>query len=247
MNMIDYTKALSSTQRKSYDEGLRSYMLKIYNYMTVALVITGIAALATLYFEPLTRTLFEITPTGQIVGTTMFGMLVMIAPVGIAFYFFMGIGRMQVETAQVLFWVYATLTGMSLSSLGFIYTGESIARTFFVCASVFGAMSLYGYTTQKDLTSMGSFMVMGLFGLIIASLANMFFQSAAMNFAISLIGIVVFMGLIAWDTQKLKGMYYASGGGEFGQKLSIIGAFTLYLDFINLFLYMLRFMGNRRD
>ena len=139
------------------------------------------------------------------------------------------------------------MSTISLASLALIYTGESIARTFFICASVFGGMSLYGYTTNRDLTSMGSFFIMGLLGLIIASLVNLFLKSSALYFATSLIGIAIFMGLIAWDTQKIKSMYFSSGGGELGQKMSIMAAFTLYLDFINLFLYLLRFFGNRRN
>lgn len=244
--MIDYTKAFAGTQ-KSYDEGLRAYMLKIYNYMAVALVLTGVAAFATLNIEPVARLMFQITPQGQIMGNTGLGTIIMLAPVGIALYFFMGFQRMSLSTTQTLFWIYSILTGMSLASLGFIYTGESIAKTFFITASVFGGMSLYGYSTGRDLTSMGSFLIMGLIGLLLASLVNMFFQSPAIQFATSIIGIMIFMGLTAWDTQKLKAMYYSSGGGEFGQKMSIMGAFTLYLDFINLFLYLIRFLGNRRD
>jgi uncharacterized protein len=244
--MIHYTSAFSGT-KKNYDEGLRSYMLKIYNYMALALLVTGVSAFATLSFEPITKLMFQISPNGQLLGNTGFGTLIMLAPIGIALYFFMGFGRLSVDSAKALFWVYSAVTGMSLASLGLIYTGESIARTFFICSSVFGGMSLYGYSTQKDLTSMGSFLVMGLIGLIIASLVNLFLQSPAIDFATSLIGIGIFMGLIAWDTQKLKSMYYMSGGGELGQKISIMGAFTLYLDFINLFLYMLRFFGSRRD
>jgi FtsH-binding integral membrane protein len=244
--MIDYTKSFATTQ-KSYDEGLRAYMLKIYNYMTIALIFTGIAAFATVSFEPIAHLMFQISPTGQFMGNTGFGTLIMLSPIGIALYFFMGFGRMSLSTTQILFWVYSILTGMSLASLGFIYTGESIAKTFFITASVFGAMSLYGYTTQKDLTSMGSFLIMGLIGLLLASIVNIFFQSPAIEFATSFLGIGIFMGLIAWDTQKLKSIYYTTGGGELGQKMSIMGAFTLYLDAINLFLYMLRFFGNRRD
>ena len=244
--MIDYTKAFSGVQQKGYDEGLRSYMLKIYNYMAVALVVTGIAAFATLNFAPLRDLMFQVNSHGQY-GSTGLGMIITLAPIGIALYFFTGMSKMSVKTAQTLFWVYAALTGMSLSYLGIMYTGESIARTFFICASVFGAMSIYGYSIQRDLTSIGSFMTMGLIGLIAASVINLFLQSSAINFATSLIGIVIFMGLIAWDTQKLKNIYYTSGGGEMGEKMSIVGAFTLYLDFINLFLYMLRFFGNRRD
>ncbi len=246
--MIDYTKTriFSDTQNKIYDAELRDYMLKVYNYMALALALTGVVAFATVSFEPLTRLMFAVTPNGQI-GNTGFGTLVMIAPIGIALYFFMGFGTMRLETAKILFWVYASLTGMALASLGLIYTGESIARTFFICASVFGGMSLYGYSTNKDLTSMGSFFIMGLFGLIIASLANLFLQSSALYFATSILGVGIFMGLIAWDTQKIKSMYFMYGGGEMGQKMSIMAAFTLYLDFINLFLYLIRFLGNRKN
>lgn len=244
--MVNYTKVFVDTN-KHYDEGLRSYMLKIYNYMALALLITSVFAVATLSFEPLTRLMFVIGPNGQFLGNTGLGLLIMFAPLGIALYFFMGLGRMNVDTAQVLFWVYSALTGMSLSSLGLIYTIESIGRTFFICASLFGAMSIYGYTTKRDLTSIGSFLIMGLIGLLLASLINMFLQSSAIYFATSLMGVVIFIGLIAWDTQKLKTMYYASGGGEMAQKVSIMGAFTLYLDFINLFLYLLRFFGQRKS
>ncbi len=244
--MIDYTKAFSQVQQKGYDEGLRNYMLKIYNYMAIALVITGVAGFSVLNFAPLRNLMFQTDGYGHY-GTTGIGMLISLSPIGIYFYFAANINKITVQTAQTLFWVYAALIGMSLSYLGIIYTGESIARTFFICASVFGAMSIYGYSTQKDLTSIGSFMVMGLMGLIAASVFNIFLQSSAINFATSLIGIVVFMGLIAWDTQKLKNIYYASGGGELGQKMSVMGALNLYMDFINLFVYMLRFFGNRRN
>lgn len=246
--MIDYSKMnYSAAQTKGFDAGLREYMLKIYNYMAVALVVTGVAGYATMSLEPLTQLMFNFSPSGQLIGQTGFGWLVMLSPIGIAFYFFSGAGRMDIEKSKMLLWVYAGLTGMSLSSLGFLYTGESIGQSFFISAATFAAMSIYGYSTQRDLTSMGSFMVMGVMGLIIASLANMFFHNSAVYFATSLLGVGIFMGLIAWDTQKLKNMYYATGGGEMGQRMAVMGAFNLYLDFINLFLYMLRFFGNRRD
>ncbi|AJQ51516.1 MAG: Bax inhibitor-1/YccA family protein [Rickettsia conorii subsp. raoultii] len=236
--MIDYTKTLTAASKnKTFDEGLRKYMLKVYNYMALALLLTGVAAVTTISVEPIYNLMFQ----------TGFGTIIMFAPLGIALYFFMGFGQMNLQTAQILFWVYAGLTGMSLAYLALIYTGASIARTFFICSSVFGAMSLYGYSTSRDLTSMGSFFAMGLIGLIIASLVNLFLKSSALSFATSLIGIVIFMGLIAWDTQKIKSMYYMAGNDEVGQKLSIMAAFTLYLDFINLFLYLMRFLGNRRD
>ena len=243
--MIDYTKSFAK-DKGGFDEGLRNYMLKIYNFMAMGLVVTGIFAFSTLNFPPLAALMFNIGPNGEFIGTSGLGMLISFAPLGIAIYFFMGLGRMSVNTAQTLFWVYAAVMGMSLSYLGLVYTGQSLARTFFICASVFGAMSIYGYTTKTDLTSMGSFLIMGLIGIIVVSLVNIFLRSPAIDFATSFIGIAIFMGLTAWDTQKLKTIYYNSGGGEMGQKMAVLGAFTLYLDFINLFLYMLRFFGDRK-
>ncbi len=244
--MIDYTKAYAAKESKGFDEGLRSYMLKIYNYMALALLVTGVLAYGTLSFPPLTALMYNIGPNGEFMGTSGFGMIITFAPLIIALVFFMGMARMSVQTAQMVFWIYAAVMGMSLSSLGLMYTGQSLAKTFFVCASVFGAMSLYGYTTKKDLTSIGSFLFMGLIGLIIVSLVNIFLQSPALEFATSFIGVAIFMGLTAWDVQKLKAMYYYAGGGEQGEKVAIMGAFTLYLDFINLFLYLLRFVGDRK-
>jgi FtsH-binding integral membrane protein len=243
--MIDYTKSFVK-DKGGFDEGLRNYMLKIYNFMAMGLVVTGVFAFSTLNFPPLAALMFNIGPNGEFMGTSGLGMLISFAPLGIAIYFFMGLGRMSVNTAQTLFWVYAAVMGMSLSYLGLVYTGQSLARTFFICASVFGAMSIYGYTTKTDLTSMGSFLIMGLIGIIVVSLVNIFLRSPAIDFATSFIGIAIFMGLTAWDTQKLKTIYYNSGGGEMGQKMAVLGAFTLYLDFINLFLYMLRFFGDRK-
>ncbi len=243
--MIDYTKSFVK-DKGSFDEGLRNYMLKIYNFMAIGLLVTGVFAFSTINFPPLASLMFNIGPNGEFMGTSGLGMLISFAPLGIAIYFFMGLGRMSVNTAQTLFWVYAAVMGMSLSYLGLVYTGQSLARTFFICASVFGAMSLYGYSTKSDLTSMGSFLIMGLIGLIVVSLVNIFLRSPAIDFATSFIGIAIFMGLTAWDTQKLKTIYYSSGGGEMGQKMAVMGAFTLYLDFINLFLYMLRFFGDRK-
>ena len=218
--MIDYTKTLTTASKnKTFDEGLRKYMLKVYNYMALALLLTGVAAVTTISVEPIYNLMFQ----------TGFGTIIMFAPLGIALYFFMGFGRMNLQTTQILFWVYAGLIGMSLAYLALIYTGASIARTFFICSSVFGAMSLYGYSTSRDLTSMGSFFAMGLIGLIIASLVNLFLKSSALSFATSLIGIVIFMGLIAWDTQKIKSMYYMARNDEAGQKAFYYG--SLYFIF----------------
>lgn len=228
-----------------YDEGLRQYFLKIYSLMSGALVITAISAFAVLAIPALTTMMYQITPHGQIVGMTGMGWLISFAPLGIALFFAFGMHKIEAQTAQMLFWLYAVLMGMSLSSLGLIYTGTSLVKTFFVCSATFGGMSIYGYTTQKDLTSMGSFLYMGLMGLIIASLVNLFMQSPAIEFALSFIGVIIFTGLIAYDTQKLKSLYF-SGADSIG-KVGIIGALTLYLDCINLFIYLLQFMGQRRD
>jgi FtsH-binding integral membrane protein len=233
--------------RKGFDSGLREYMLKIYNFMAMALAISGVTAYGFMSVPELTSLIFSMNPNGMITGYTGLGLLVAFAPIGIALYFFWGMGSMNIQTAQMLFWAYASLTGASLSSLGFMYTGASIAKTFFVTAASFGAMSIYGYTTKRDLTSMGSFLVMGLIGVIIASIANLFMMSPAVDFAISILGVFIFMGLTAYDTQRLKEVYYSVGGGEQGQKMAVVGAFTLYLDFINLFLYLIKFMGVRRE
>jgi len=248
--MIDYTakirKGMSDSNVK-VDAGLRSYMLSVYNYMAMALVITGISAFVTMEFSPITRLMFNFSEYGNIVGTTGFGMLIMISPIGIAWYFFSGAGKLDVSRSRLMLWVYAGLTGMSLASLGFIYTGTSIARTFFITASVFGAMSLYGYTTKRDLTSMGSFLMMGLIGVLLASIVNIFMSSPAIYFATSILGTLIFTGLIAWDAQRIKSMYFMVGGGEMGKRMAVVGAFSLYLDFINLFLFLIRFLGVRKS
>ncbi len=247
--MADYTAKIRSAARSTdkVDAGLRAYMLSVYNYMAMALVVTGVSAFLTMNVDFLSRIMFNFSEYGHVTGTTGFGMLIMLSPIGIAWYFFSGAAKMDVERSKLMLWIYAGLTGMSLASLGYIYTGTSIARTFFITASVFGAMSLYGYTTKRDLTSMGSFLVMGMIGVLLASLVNMFMGSPAIYFATSVLGTLIFTGLIAWDAQRIKGMYFMTGGGEMGRRMAVVGAFTLYLDFINLFLFLIRFMGVRRD
>jgi FtsH-binding integral membrane protein len=231
--------------RKIFDEGLRSYMLKIYNLMSMALVLTGLSAFIAINFEPVRDLLFTFDQ-GRI-GYSGLGTLLSISPIFIGIYFFWGYGTMDAEKSKVLFWVYSILTGISLSILGFLYTGESITKTFFITASLFAAMSIYGHTTKRDLTSFGSLLSMGVIGILIASLVNLFIGSTAVHFAISVVGVLVFTGMVAWDTYKLKQYYIAVGGGEAGQKMAIVGAFSLYLDFINLFLYILRFAGERKE
>ena len=220
--------------REVIDEGLRAYMLRVYNYMASGLAITGVVAYATAN-SPLIEVLF---------GTPLLW-VVMLAPLGMVFYLSARIHKMSFARAQTMFWIYAGLMGLSLASIFIIYTGASIARVFFITASLFGAMSLYGYTTKKDLTGWGSFLFMGLIGIIIAMVVNMFLASAMMDFVISVVGVLIFTGLTAYDTQKIKEIYYEGDGHEIAGKKSIMGALRLYLDFINLFIMLLHLFGNR--
>ena len=246
MSKFNYdTNAYNDNLGSSYDEGLKKYFLKIYFLMSFGLFVTAIAALLIFSVPSLTIIIFNIGSDGQLIGMTGLGWMISFAPLGISLYFAFEYNRITTQNAQILFWLYSALIGISLASLGFVYSGSSIVKTFFICSSMFAAMSLYGYTTKKDLTSMGSFLFMGLIGLLIASLSNMFFRSPALEFTLSIIGIFVFTGLIAFDTQKLKDLYYRSVIKN--KKLGIIAALTLYLDFINLFLYLLRFLGRKRE
>jgi FtsH-binding integral membrane protein len=218
------------------DVGLRDYMLRIYNYMASGLALTGIVAYV-----------FAQSGMYAAIAHTPLIWLVMLAPLGIVMWMSYGINRMQARTAQALFWVYAALMGVMLASVFLVFTGESVARVFFITAGTFGAMSLYGYTTQRDLTAIGSFLWMGLIGILIAMVVNLFIASSALQFAISVIGVIVFTGLTAYDTQKIKEMYFASDDGETAGKKAVMGALSLYLDFINLFMMLMQLMGTRRD
>ncbi len=236
----------AGTQAAQYDMGLRAFMLGIYNYMASALAVTGIVALGAAQSEAIMSIMY-VMQDGVLVGMKPMGWLVALSPLAVAIGFGFGINRMSVQVAQGVFWGFAVLMGLSMASLFLVYTGTSIARVFFITAGMFGGMSLYGYTTKKDLTGIGSFLIMGLWGIIIASLVNIFLRSEGLHFAISIIGVVVFVGLTAYDTQKLKNMYYqVAGSTEMAAKASIMGALTLYLDFINLFIMLLRFFGERR-
>jgi FtsH-binding integral membrane protein len=182
-------------------------------------------------------------------GQTLFGSplmwVIVLAPLGMVFFLSFRIQKMSVSAAQTTFWVFATLMGVSLATLFAVYTAESITRVFFITAATFGAMSLYGYTTKRDLTAMGSFLFMGLIGIIIAMVVNIFLQSSAIQFAVSVLGVLIFVGLTAYDTQKIKEMYYVGDDGTVAGRKAIMGALSLYLDFINLFLMLLRLFGNR--
>jgi FtsH-binding integral membrane protein len=218
------------------DAGLRVFVLRVYSYMAVGLALTGVVAYwaaASGFYE-------------SIAGTPLFW-LILLAPLGFVLVLSFGIERMSAGTAQVLFWIYAAVMGLSLGGIFLVFTGASIARVFFITAATFGAMSLYGYTTKTDLTRFGAFLFMGLIGVVIASLVNIFIGSDALQFAISVIGVIVFVGLTAYDTQRLKQVYLDIGGGEYAAKQAVLGALRLYLDFINLFMLILQLTGQRRD
>tara|TARA_A100001037_G_scaffold276458_1_gene275760 strand:- start:3 stop:749 length:747 start_codon:yes stop_codon:yes gene_type:complete len=228
------------------DQGLRSYMLKVYNYMGSALLVTGIVALLTFKFAVLSLSPLQFTPLGNSLYSSGLAWVVMLAPLGVVIYMSFGIAKMSASKAQTVFWIFAALMGISLSSIFVVYTETSITRVFFITAGTFGAMSIYGYTTKRDLTKFGSFLIMGLIGIIIASIVNMFMKSPMMYWIISILGVLIFVGLTAYDTQKIKNMYLASDSGELMGKKAVMGALTLYLDFINLFIMLLRLFGQRR-
>jgi FtsH-binding integral membrane protein len=224
------------------DAGLRSYMLSVYNYMASGVLLTGIVAM--LFANSSLINLIVNPATGQ--ATPLFW-IVLFAPLALVFGLSFGINRISAGTAQALFWVYAALVGVQFSSLFLVYTGASIAQAFFATAAAFLGLSLYGYTTKRDLSGFGTFLIMGVVGLFVAMLLNMFLRSPGLNLAISAIGVLIFAGLTAYDTQKIKSLYFVvAGHGEALAKTAIIGALNLYIDFINMFLFLLRFMGDRR-
>ena len=236
------TTATVGVPRAARDAGLRSYMLSVYNYMASGVLLTGIVAL--LFANSSLINLVVNPATG---GATPLFYVVLFAPLGLVFWLSMGINRMSASTAQTVFWVYAALVGVQFSTLFLAYTGVSIAQTFFAVAVSFLGLSLWGYTTKKDLSGMGTFLIMGVVGLFVALLVNLFLRSPAFDMAISAIGVLLFAGLTAYDTQKIKGTYFTvAGHGEAMAKSAVIGALNLYLDFINMFLFLLRFMGDRR-
>lgn len=219
------------------DEGLRSYMLSVYNYMGLGLALTGIIA----FFVASTPALYQ-----PIFGTPL-KWVVMLAPLGFVFFLGMRIQNMSLSAAQLTFWAFAAVMGLSMASIFLVFTGASIARVFFITAGMFGAMSLYGYTTKRDISGWGSFLFMGLIGIIIAMVVNLFLASAALQFAISVIGVLVFTGLTAYDTQRIKEMYVEADGSEVMGKKAVMGALSLYLNFINLFVMLLHLFGATRE
>jgi len=254
MNLNDRINAIRSTTRstarsEAIHEGLRTYMLSVYNFMGSGVLLTGLVALLIFKFAVVTDAsgnITALTGLGNAIYNSSLMWVVALAPLGIVMYMSFGINSMSSSRAQTVFWIFAALMGASLSSIFVVYTGTSISRVFFITAGTFGAMSLYGYTTKKDLTSLGSFLIMGLIGILIASIVNIFLKSSAMYFVISVLGVLIFVGLTAYDTQKIKNMYLESDGNQVMSKKAIMGALTLYLDFINLFIMLLRLFGQRR-
>jgi FtsH-binding integral membrane protein len=235
------------TDRVAIDAGLRAYMIRVYNYMTAGVALTGLVAWFT-FSAAVTQTSggLVLTSFGQAIFHGPLMWLFILAPLGLVMLLSFGINRLSASTALTLFFVYAGVLGISLASIFLVYTGASITRVFFISAATFGAMSLYGYTTKRDLTAVGSFMFMGLIGIIIASLVNIFLQSSALYWAISVIGVLIFVGLTAYDTQNIKEIYSPMDDGTVAGRKAVMGALRLYLDFINLFLMMLRLFGDRR-
>jgi FtsH-binding integral membrane protein len=219
------------------DVGLREYMLRVYNYMGSGLALTGIVAYAVANTPSLVQAIF---------GTPL-QWLVMLAPLAFVLVLSFGINKLSYGAAQAVFWAFAVAMGASLASIFLVFTGASIARVFFITAGTFGAMSLYGYTTKTDLSKFGSFLMMGLIGIIIASLVNIFLGSTALQFAISVIGVLVFVGLTAYDTQRIKEIYMETDDAQTMGKKALMGALSLYLDFINLFMLLMQLFGQRRD
>lgn len=242
------TAGTRADAQQQIDEGLRSYMLSVYNYMAGGVALTGIVAYVfyamAIATDPATgaRTLTEF---GQVLFASPFKWVVMLAPLGMVFLLSARIGKMSVGGAQLSFWTFAGLMGASLSSIFLVYAHGSIANVFFISAAAFGALSLFGYTTKKDLSGWGSFLFMGLIGIIIASVVNIFVGSSALQFAVSVIGVLVFAGLTAYDTQSIKEMYFEGDSTAVVSRKAIMGALRLYLDFINLFLMLLSLFGNR--
>jgi len=231
----------------SFDVGLRAHMIRVYNYMASGLALSGIVAFALFSSPELAGLFFQISPRGAVVGLNGLGWVAILAPLGLLLLTSFKGATMSVGAVQAVYWAVTALMGVSLSLLLFRYTGASVARTFFVTAASFGALSLYGYTTKRDLTAMGKFLFMGLIGLILASLVNMFFPSGTMNFIISVAGVLIFSGLIAYDTQRIKEQYADAYGTDVAEKMAIFGALSLYLDFVNLFQFLMSFMGQNRN
>ena len=245
-------RGVGTDRAVAYDMGLRAHMIRVYNYMAGGVALTGVAAWFTYQLAGgadinVTGGMISgLTPIGRALFNGPLMWVLVLAPLGLVFFLSFRISHMQASTARLLFFVYAGLLGVSLATIFVAYTQTSITQVFFISAAAFGALSLYGYTTQRSLDAMGSFLIMGLFGLIIASLVNIFLHSNGLSWALSVIGVLIFAGLTAWDTQKIKEMYDVQDDGTVAGRKAMMGALSLYLDFINMFMMMLRLFGDRR-
>ncbi|MHB1205468.1 MAG: Bax inhibitor-1/YccA family protein [Rhodospirillaceae bacterium] len=228
------------------DVGLRQYMLRVYNYMASGLALSGVVAMLVANNASLMNLFFQQSASGR-VSYSGLGLIAVFAPIGLILAMSFGASRMKIGTLQALYWAFVATMGVSLASVLLLYTGVSVARVFFITAISFGGLSLYGYLTKRDLSGMSTFLMMGLIGLVVASLVNMFLQSTGMQFVMSAVGVLLFAGLTAYDTQRIKNGYFAVGGGTMAGHSAVMGAVTLYLDFINLFQFLLYFMGGRRN
>ncbi len=243
-----YGQGTAVGRTDAIDQGLRSYMLRVYNYMGSGVALTGVVAYAifALAVQQGAGGALELTAFGTFMYASAFKWVLFLAPLGLVFFLSARINSMSLGAAQISFWAFAALMGASISSIFLVYAGQSIAQVFFITAAAFGALSLWGYTTKRDISAWGSFLFMGLIGVIIAMLVNLFLQSSALQFAISVIGVLVFAGLTAYDTQQIKEMYSANDDGTVSGRKAVMGALRLYLDFINLFMMLLSLFGDRR-
>ena len=244
-NFNTFNRAGTIADQATFDVGLRAHMIRVYNYMASGLALSGIVAFG-LFSSPQLASVFFQVSGGTVVGLTGLGWVATLAPLGLLLLVSFRAATMSVGAIQAVYWTVTALMGVSLSILLFTYTGASVARTFFVTAAAFGALSLYGYTTKRDLTAMGKFLFMGVIGLILASIVNMIWPSGTMSFVISAAGVLIFSGLIAYDTQKIKDQYSEAYGTDTAEKVAIFGALSLYLDFVNLFQFLMMFLGQRR-
>lgn len=231
--------------KAAVDEGLRQYMIKVYNYMSGGLCITALVAYL-IANTSMIRMFFEVSPAGQVIGMSGLGWLALLSPFIMIFAFGWVMMKGTLAQVQGVFWGFAALMGASLCPVLMMYTGASVTRIFLITAAMFGGMSLYGYTTKKDLTAMGSFMIMAVWGIVIAAIVNMFLKSPGLYYAISIISVIAFTALTAYDTQKIRQMYYEQDSGDTASRKAIAGALSLYMDFINIFIALLRLFGDRR-
>ena len=245
-NFNTFNRADTVADQASFDAGLRAHMVRVYNYMGSGLALSGIVAFGLFSSSELAGLFFQVQ-AGRVVGLNMLGWIAIFAPLGLLLLVSFRAAQMSVGAVQAVYWAVTALMGVSLSLVLFRYTGASVARTFFVTAAAFGALSLYGYTTKTDLTAMGKFLFMGVVGLVLAGIVNMIWPSGTMSFIISAAGVLIFSGLIAYDTQKIKEQYAEAWGRDMAEKAAIFGALSLYLDFVNLFQFLMSFLGQERE